>query len=1062
MLDRFSKSEAKSKVLIAIFLFFLAMTPAVSAQSVRGSIGGVVTDAAQMPLAEARVRLVHQETNKSRTVTTDAEGRFLVSLLAPGLYRMEVASEGYRTRVQIIELKLNQTVWVETPLLRGRRTEQVEVTATRELLRAESAALGMVIDNLLITGLPLDGRNFYELTLLAPGAAPSAEGSAGSVRGDFALHVNGSREGSNQFLLDGIYNGDPKLNGIGVSPPVDAIREFEVLTSNYDASFGRNAGGQVNVALKSGTNRFHGTLYEFFRNAALDAHNHFAPAGEPDPRNQRNQFGFSLGGPLRKDRTFFFGDYEGRIVRTGVTRITNVPTVAERNGDFSQSLLPPPVDPFTGQPFPGGVIPAARLHPIGTAIAALYPEPNRSLPGQNFSASPALRDNEHHFDVRIDHELAGSSDLSVRYSFADRDLFDPFSGALFSLVPGYGTNIARRAQNLAVSETHAFSPVFLNELRVGFNRVAIAVFHENAGQSLNNDVGLPELSGKPRDFGLSFIRVTGFSPLGDEFNNPQESVSDSYQVLDHVTYARGSQLWKFGVDFRGVRQSGFRDVQARGFLNFLGLITGNPLADLLLGFPTLTGGAQLDNPQRLRTESYGFFVHQKYRLRPGLTLTAGLRYEFNSPPVDARDRANTFDPATRSLVQVGTNGVPRAGYNADKNNWAPRLGLAWSPGNGQATVVRAGYGIYYELTPLAPGEGLYFNAPFFDFRLFFPLPGLPLTLSNPFPSFFPLALPSSALAYQRDLRTPYIQHWSLTVQRKLGASRLVEVGYVGSRGTRLLTARDINQPGASPVVPNLRPTPQFADINQVESRGQSAYHSLQVRFQQNLDFGLSVLSAYTWSQSLDDASDFFASAGDPNFPQDSFNLRAERGRSNFDVRQRLTISYSYDFPFGGDTDSGWRKTLLGGWQSFGIVTFQRGRPFTVALLPEFDNSNTGRSILGFGANDRPDVVGNPSLSNPTPARWFNTGAFAVPAFGSFGDAGRNILEGPGLQTFNISLVKNFFVQENLNLQFRSEFFNLFNRTNFDLPDNFVGSPTFGRILSAKNSRRIQFGLKLLF
>ena len=1079
----------KGRVLVLVCFLCTLLAPEAYPQSLRGSIGGVVTDASQLPLPDVRVSLVHEGTNKSRTATTDAQGEFLVSLLPPGSYRLEAEREGYRKHLQRVVLLINQEIRIEVPLLPGSVSQQIEVTTTREWLKTDSTAIRTVLENRLITGLPLDGRNFLELSLLVPGAAPAAPGSAGSIRGDFALHVSGSREDSNQFLLDGVYNGDPKLNNFGVTPPVDAILEFEVVTSNYDASFGRNVGGQVNVALKTGTNQFHGTAYEFFRNAAFDARNHFAPGGEPDPQFQRNQFGFSLGGPLRQDQTFFFADYEGRILRQGITRITNIPTLRERAGDFS-ALNPAPdvtlsclhpvnvdsicdpatanFDPaafFPGFPFPGNIIPAGRMDSIGLAIAALYPAPNRQIPEQNFVSSPTLRDEEHHFDVRLDHAVGNSSDLSVRYSFSDREFFEPFSGTTFAAVPGYGTNVPRRAQNLMVSETHVFSPILLNEIRVGFNRVAAGAFHENAGTSVNTAVGLPELSSNPRDFGLSFIRVTGFSPLGDEFNNPQDSASDTFQVLDHTTYARGSHLLKFGFDFRALRQNAFRDVQARGFLDFLGL-TGNPLADLLLGLPAITGGARLDNPQRFRSESYSFFAQDSYHLRPSLTLTAGVRYEYISPPVDARDRANVYDPASQSLVPVGSGGIPRAGYEADKNNWGPRVGLAWAPGSAPDTVLRAGYGIYFEQSALAPGEGLYFNAPFFDFKLFFTLPGLPLTLSNPFPSSFPVTLPSSALAFQRDLRTPYVQHWNLNIQRKLGANRVVEVGYVGSRGTGLLTARDINQPSASPTLPNPRPVPQFDDITLVESRASSSYHSLQARFQQSLAFGLSVLSSYTWSKSLDDASNFFSSAGDANFPQDSFNLRGERGRSNFDLRHRLSIGYSYDFPVGKGSphwsDRGWVSSLLGGWQTFGILILQGGRPFTVALLPEIDNSNTGRSILGFGANDRPNQVGDPRLSSPTAEQWFNTAAFAIPAFGSFGNAGRNILEGPGFQTLNASLVKNVSTRQKMNLQFRAEFFNLFNRTNLDLPNIFVGSPTFGHILSAQTPRRIQFGLKLLF
>ncbi|MBI1982843.1 MAG: TonB-dependent receptor, partial [Acidobacteria bacterium] len=488
--------------------------------------------------------------------------------------------------------------------------------------------------------------------------------------------------------------------------------------------------------------------------------------------------------------------------------------------------------------------------------------------------------------------------------------------------------------------------------------------------------------------------------------------------------------------------------------------------DLLMGLPSLTGGARVDNHQHLRTESYNFFLQNYYRVRSDLTLSAGLRYEYNSPPVDVEDRANIYDPASQSLLPVGSMDIPRSGYGADKNNWGPRFGLAWTLGSGARTVLRAGYGVYYDQSALAPGEGLYFNAPFFDFRLFFPLPGLPLTLNDPFPEAFPFFLPSSALAFQRDLRTPYMQHWNLSVQRELGPRRVVEIGYAGSKGTKLLTARDINQPRPSPQVPNLRPVLQFDDINLLESRSNSSYHSLQIRLQQRLDSGLSLLSAYTWSKSLDDASSFFSSSGDPNFPQDSFNVQAERGRSNFDIRHRFSVSYSYSLPFGQGrsllADRGWISGLLTGWQSNGILTFQSGRPFTVALLPEIDNSNTGRSILGFGANDRPHRVKDPALSNPTADRWFETTGFEIPAFGSFGDSGRNILDGPGFQSVNVSLLKDTTLREGVTLQFRAEAFNLFNRANFDLPDIFVGSPTFGRILSAGSPRRLQLGLKLFF
>ncbi len=1034
-------------------------------QSTRGSIGGQVTDAAKKLISGASVSLIEQETNQKRNAVTDAQGEFLITLLPPGPYRLEVDVSGYRRHVQELLLDLNQEIRVEVPLLPGKTTEQVNVTATRSLLRTESAAVGGVIDTRQVQGLPLDGRDFYALSLLLPGVVPAAEGSAASVRGSFAVNINGAREDANNFLLDGAYNGDPKLNGTAVTPPVDGIREFEVLSSTYDASFGRNGGGQVSVVLRSGGNQFHGTAYEFVRNALFDARNYFAPPQTSPPQDQRNQFGGSLGGPVVHNRTFFFADYQGTRDNTGVTQVTNVPTLAERTGDFSQSGLIA-IDPFTGQPFANNQIPAGYIDPVGKAIAALYPAPNRDVPNQNFVSSPATRQRNDQFDVRLDHSLAPSAQLSFHYSFGDESLFEPFTGPSFPLVPGYGDHVPSRAQNAMLGETQVFTPALINEVRVAFDRVSLGVRQQDSGQNVNAEVGLPELSTNPRDFGLSSISVTGFSPLGDESNNPQHGTTNVYQLTDNLTYVHGRHLAKFGFDLRILQQNAFRDIESRGFIDFSGLLIGNALEELLLGLPTDSGGATLDNPERLRTHSYNFFANDTWRVRPNFTLNLGLRYEFNSPGVDAQNHANLYDQATQTLVPVGTDGMPRGGYLPDRNNFAPRVGLAWTP-HGPHTVVRAGYGIYYDQSALAPGEGLYFSPPYFNLNVYYPLgPTAPLLLDNPFPSNFPLSTPPSALAFQRDLRTPYVQQWNFNIERSLGGTRMLEIGYIGSKGTGLIGARDLNQPPPTPAQTYQRPVPEFGELDLLESNRNSIYHSLQARFEQRLDFGLSLLASYTWSKSIDNGSSFFSSDGDPNFPQNSYDLRAERGLSNFDVRQRFVVSYGYDLPFGRGRawlhNGGWATSVFGGWQSFGILQFQTGQPFTVALLPNFDNSNTGIDSLGFGANDRPNVVGNPHLTNPSAAAWFNTSAFAIPPYGSFGNSGRNTVDGPGSATVDLSLVKNAVIRERTTVQFRFETFNVLNRTNFGLPDNFVGSPTFGQILSAGNPRRLQVGLKLLF
>jgi hypothetical protein len=1004
---------------VFICLLALVLAGPTDAQSHRSLIRGHVTDAMGRPVVGAEVSATHQETNEHRRVTSDAAGAFALPELPAGPYRLVVEAGGHRMHVEELVLEVNQKRRADVRLQLGALTDRVEVTAPRVDVRRDTA-MGTVIENGQIVGLPLDGRNVLELTLLAPGAVPAAEGSAGSVRGDFAFSVNGAREDFNGFLLDGADNVDPKLNSVSVTPPVDAIQEFEVLTSTSDATFGRQGGAHVNVITRSGSNDLRGTAWGFFRNGALDARNYFAPEDESEPDYSRSQYGASIGGPLRRDRTFFFADYEGTRVDEGITRIATVPT----SQDLAVAALVP-------------------AHSTGLRILDLYPEANRSGSTGNFVSSPTQEDRVDSFDTRLDHGVGDAIDFMGRYSFSDRRLHEPFSGPAFSALPGFGSDVSRRGQNAVLSATQIVSPTLVNESRVGFNRVSSGVVPE-AGVT-NRSVGLPEPWTNPRDAGLSFITVSGFSPLGAEYNNPQHGTTNALHFSDTATWSRGRHLVRFGGDARLVRQEAFRDVQARGALTFTGLLTGSPLTDLLFGLPTFSTIAQLDNPQNLRTESYAAFVQDNLDLRPDLTLSLGLRYEIASPPVDADDRATLYNPETGQLQAVATGDLPRAGYESDKNNWGPRVGLAWAPGDG-TTVVRGSYGIHYNQSALAPSEGLYFNAPYFNLGVAFTSAAAPLLIHDPFPrgGFFP----QSGTAFQRDLRTPYLHQFNVNVQRQLGSSRVVEAAYVGSRGRNLIAGRDLNQPAASPVPLNLRPNPLFGDITFIESRARSTYDALQLRFEQRLDRGLAMLAAYTLGRSEDDASAFFPSGGDPNFPQDSNNLAAEWGRSNFDVRHRLSVSLSQELP--------WQM------QVSGVVTIQSGRPFTVALLPETDNSNTGRTVLGFGANDRPNVTGDPSLSDPGATRWFNTEAFTLPPFGTFGNAGRNLLDGPGYANVNLAVIKHVGVGGGTRLQLRAEAFNVFNRANFGLPDNYFGSPTFGQVLSADAPRRVQLGARLLF
>lgn len=1047
-------------------ILFVFMTNSASSQTPQATIRGQLEDSSGSPIPGAIVRAVNEETNAVLEISSGAGGEYAFPTLKPGSYRIEAEQTGFRKNVERgIQLSVGQSLRLNIQLNPGIPAEEMVVIAQQNLVEPDKTHSGMVIENHQITSFPLDGRNFLQLSLLVPGTVPAAQGSPGTVRGDFAINSSGSREDSNNFVLDGVFNNDPKLNGVSINPPVDAIREFEIITSTYDATYGRSGGAQVSIAMKSGTNDIHGTAYEFFRNGALDAKNFFE---REKSGYLRNQFGFSVGGPLRKDRTFFFADYEGRRAREGVTRVTNVPTELERSGDFSSTIFSKPINPFTQSRFEGDLIPLEMMNSVGRAIANLYPLPNRNVPGQNYVSSPVRRDRDDRFDVRIDHALSKNSNLIARYSFADSNLYEPFSGRTYSNIPGYGVQLPRRAQNLLLGQDYTFSCDFVNQLRFALNRVAAGSFQEKRNGSLNETVGIPELSPNVRDHGLSLISVSGYSPIGDEYNNPQHSTTNVFQVTDTMTYSKGKHLFRFGFDFRRLQQNAYRDVQSRGLIAFsdYGQVTGNGLADMLMGFITYSGGAKVDNPQYLRATSWNFFFQDGYRVRRNLTLQLGVRYEYNSPPVDRYDRANTYDPASGSLLPVGRGEIPRGAYAPDRNNWAPRVGIAWAMDSAGKAVLHTGYGIYFDQSSLAPGEGLYFNKPYYDFKMYFPLPGYPLTLSDPFPAAYPLTIPGSATGYDRNIRTPYVQQWNLMFEWQPGKDSHVEIAYVGSKGTKILSARDINQPAPSPVWPNPRPVPAFADIVYVESRGNSSYNSLQVKFQQQLKSGTSAIVSYTYGKSIDDNSTFFSSAGDANFPQDSSNPRAERGRSNFDLRHRFSMGYSLDFPIGKGrrflSNRGFLSHVLSGWSTYGLITLQTGRPFTVALLPENDNSNTGIGSLGFGANNRPDRIASGNLFNPGPDAWFDKAAFVVADYGSFGNSGRNILDGPGYCDFSASLMKNMKLHEKLNLQFRAELFNAFNHANFDLPDNFLGSSTFGRINSAQNPRLIQFGLKLIY
>ena len=1056
------------RVRVAASLCVLALGAGIClGQQTSGRIHGSVVDPTGAAVPDAAVTAERVETGAVRRVVSGPEGLYAIPALPLGSYRLTVTADGFRPASgEPIGLAIGGDARADFVLEVGSATDEVTVSGVLSALDTSSATISSVIPNRFIVSLPLNGRNFLELSLLVPGAVPAATGSPGSERGRFALQTNGARESANSFLYDGVYAVDPILNSFAFAPPVDAVREFRIQTSNSEAGLGRNSGGQISVAIKQGTNELHGTMYEFLRNDHFDARNFFSRPNDPVPTLRRNQFGASAGGPLVRNSAFVFANFEGLREARSVTKTTNVPTMAERAGDFSGPGSRPPLNFLTRQPFPNASLPF--MNPIGQAVAGLYPEPNREVAGQNYVAAPVGDDRTAKFDVRADQRLGVRGQLSGRYSFSDSSRLEPYAAQQFSSLPGYGNNLDQRGQNVMVAETHTLASRWINEARFGFNRIGNRTIHQNSGTSLNSEVGLPDFATRDIDLGLSFIQVTGISSLGGEYNNPQVSTVTTWQVSDTLSYSRGRHLVQLGFEQRGIRQDGFRNVLSRGSLFFTDLAyTQNAFADLLLGLPSYTLAARSETTQAARTGATNAFATDTWRLSKTVTLSLGLRYEYNVPAYDAENAASVYDPDGQQIVQLGQGGLPRSGFHSDRNNLAPRISLAVRPLGTERAVIRAGWGVFYNFSDLAAGQGVYFNPPFFRSFLYIPSRTALVTIAQPWPEGRDAPLPPSVTTYDRDLRTSYAQQWNFTIQTELVEDTVLSIGYNGSRGTKLIGVRDINQPAPSPAQPNYRPLPTFSDINLIASSFDSAYHSLQAQFQCRFQTGLTGLFSYTWSKSLDNASNFFASAGDANYAQDSNNISAERARSSFDVPHRFSGSFVYELPVGPGKKWGsglgrGAGGLLGGWQLNGIVTMQAGQPYTVALPGEVDNSNTGRSSYGFGAGDRPDLIGDPGLASPDPQKWFDTAAFAMPAFGSFGNAGRNIIGGPGLANVDLSVLKDFEVSDSATLQVRVEFFNTLNTPNFLNPNVFFGTPGFGRVLAARDGREVQLGVKLIF
>ena len=1050
-------------------LFSLVMTAQLFSQTTTGTILGSIAGNDEVRLADVKITIVNEDSNSSRSVVSDRVGNYQVALLHPGAYRVEAELEGFNKAIRSgIRLQVDQKAVVDITLEIGSVNFEVSVVADAPMIDAVSAGVGTVIDNKKIVELPLNGRDFFQLSTLVTGAAPPAENSQNSSAGG-AVSINGAREHSNNFLLDGVDNNDALINQIVVPPSVDSIQEFKVQASTYSAEFGRSAGGQFNYVTKSGTNFLHGSAYEFHRNAVLDAKNFFDDPARDIPKFIRNQFGSTLGGPIVRNKLFVFGSYEGTTQRKALTRVATVPPLAWRNGDFS-SMLTGDIDPVTGvdrgqivnprnrEPFSVNIIPASMIDRAGAGILDFYPspeDPNATGPSGAIGAAVG-RNTVHQFTVRADQQLGSDDRLFYRYSISDASGTNPFDTVQGATnVPGFGNLFEDPGQGLAVGWTSGRD--LLNDFRFGYNRSRILVLDENSGNDISTQLGIRGLSTEPIRVGRPGVRLGITDPLSGPINLPQGRLDTTVQFDDSMSWVRGRHSFKAGGGIRILRADAFLDFVARGVFIFAGQ-SGNPVADLLLGAPTL---AQRMNPDSdtthdLRTFSIDGYLQDDWRVSDDVTLNLGVRYDFNRPVYEADNRFSVpdLDNPDGGYLRVGTQGIPRGRYFADKNNVAPRIGVAWTPLGSSRTVVRAGYGLYLDSGILNANVLSHFNPPYFSLDLVLG----PQSLTDAFSG---TNLPISfAAGVAEDTRDGYFHQFSAGVQHELAPQLLVDVSYVGSRGRNLQTALDLNQgpPGGPPTR-----NPAFGPALIITTRSESSYDSLQVRVERRFRGGFSFLSAYTGSRSCDNGSSWMAlSSAFPGLPQNSFDLDAERGPSEFDSPHRWVLSYIWELPFGRGKsrlkDGGAIAAILGNWQLAGITTFQTGRPFTAYYGASANFSGTSNGVNGGSGFDRPNQTGDPDLRDPDPALWFNPTAFTPPD-NSFGDVGRNTLRGAGTQNFDIALYKNVKFTEDKTLQFRVELFNAFNTPQFFLPTNDLTSATAGRVLGAGDSRQIQFGLK---
>lgn len=1110
---------SQKKCYMLLLLLFAFITAPLVGQEVTGSIRGTVLDPSGASVPSAVVTATQGETGLTHTVKSDRRGAYLLVLLPVGSYRLQVSAKGFRKYVQEgITLSVNESATVPVHLEIGSSTQSVEVKANAGLIETSDTTMGKTVGEREILDLPLNGRNFSQLGLLQPGVVPITPGLAeagGSLRDGQAYSVNGQRPESNNFLIDGASNVNAVDGGFVLKPPIDAIAEFKILAHTANAEFGGNSGSTTNIVTRSGSNQLHGALWEFLRNDKFDAANFFENAdGFQKSEYRQNQYGGTLGGPIRKDKTFFFGYYEGFRNRQGETiNDVRVPSALERQGNFSQDAGPlldlcpnPPQCSMPPTPFSGNTLPF--IDPTAAKVVQLYPMPNAF--DQNgvldlYNATQILRDNEDQFGARIDHYLTARDALMFRYMFLNGNRFDPLSTSGAG-VPGFPVGEDHRIQDFVAQLTHTFSPEVVSIARFSFLRNKF-LFDEHLNNTSPASLGFSYQPTLGVAAGPPFIQFGGggYASIGDPITGPRNTYENAFAGSGSVTWIHGRHELKFGGDVRRDQINVVNGIASNGFFVFIPFPISNAFASFLIGQPLLFlqgGGDQPggggDLSRGLRGTDANFYAQDTYKASRRLTLNLGLRYDLVFPYTEIRNRTNLFEPGVQStimpdapagLVYPGDPGVTPGLIPAEKDAFAPRIGLAWDPTGSARWLVSSAYGVFFD--PYYNGEGGPLQAPISappylrTPQLMFPGSfGNPFINGNPFTT--PFGETMTLLTLDPHLRLPYAQDWNLNIERSFGADWLLEVGYVGTKGTKLPRFIEANPslplPGETWTdqqnnidhqriycQPTVNGNCNYSSVGLISGGANSIYNALEASLQKRFGHGLGLLASYTYSKSIDDVSSFNITgsasqpvAGENDLAQNPFDLAAERGRSMFDAPQRVAVSYEWELPFFSQPQN-LLGHALGGWQVNGITTFMSGTPLTVE---DQSYNYDAPEITGFSAF-RPNLIGNPNNGPKTVQEWFNVNAFqrldlsTTPA-GVYGTEGRNVVQGPGFAEWDFSAIKDIRFQESKDIQFRAEFFNLFNRANFRLPNGDISSPTFGQIQSALSPRLIQFALKLMF